>query len=159
MAKRNSQDLRRQAGNIGMMFGLFLIPLVLAGGIAIDFLNLQRTRTDLSQAVDGAILAAARAKAQKPSLTTRQIEDIAWKFFVANAQEHERVHVARENFVMTHGDSGDGSSYMIRIDGGLDTQLLSIVGRDILPINIVTEARQGTRGRWKSPWCWTTPIP
>ena len=74
-----------KTGNVAMMFGLFLVPLLLGAGIAIDFIRSNQVRATIIEAGDAGVLAAARAKIVNPALTEEQAKAIARKYFDANA--------------------------------------------------------------------------
>lgn len=137
---------RDDKGNIAMLFGLFLIPLLAIGGIALDFLNLQRVRTTALEAADGAILAAARAHEENASLTRAQIEEIAWKFFRSNTSDPAPDIITRDAFTLSMSDETSHEKFRININGTLDTHLLAVVGRPQLPVTIVSEAMQANPG-------------
>ena len=60
MLQKISQFLRSTSGNIGIMFGLTLMPAVLMIGAAIDYSRASADKATLSIAMDSAILALAR---------------------------------------------------------------------------------------------------
>ncbi len=60
---------RARGGAIAMLFALLTIPLVLLIGLAVDFRSVQISRADLQNALDSAVLAAARTYAAYPSLS------------------------------------------------------------------------------------------
>ena len=69
----------RQRGNIAMLFGLLLLPLVAAVGIAIDLGSINASRSHLQEAADGAVLAAARHKVTNPNATNAELTTVARK--------------------------------------------------------------------------------
>lgn len=50
---------RDRSGNFAMLTALLMVPLLTAGGLAVDYYNLSRIRSNLQNANDGAALAAA----------------------------------------------------------------------------------------------------
>src|SRR5690606_24736485 len=48
------------SGNFGLIFGLLAVPVMLAGGLAVDYVGLSLERSELQNAVDAAALAVAR---------------------------------------------------------------------------------------------------
>ena len=60
MAKsRCAQFKKAQSGNIGIVFGLSLVPLLLAGGSAMDYLRAESAHEHLQNALDAGALAVA----------------------------------------------------------------------------------------------------
>jgi len=55
--------LKDSAGNVSMIFGLSAIPMFLAAGATIEYLNMSKARTEMQAAVDSAALAAANTYA------------------------------------------------------------------------------------------------
>ncbi|MFM9975367.1 MAG: pilus assembly protein TadG-related protein, partial [Beijerinckiaceae bacterium] len=51
---------RNDRGNIAMMFGLGLVPMLTASGVALDYARLSSARTSLQSALDSGVLAVAR---------------------------------------------------------------------------------------------------
>ncbi len=63
MAKRDGifkRFCRNDRGNIAMMFGLGLVPMLTASGVALDYARLSSARTSLQSALDSGVLAVAR---------------------------------------------------------------------------------------------------
>jgi len=54
---------KNSSGNVSMIFGLSAIPLFIAAGATIEYLNLSKARTEMQAAVDSAALAAANTYA------------------------------------------------------------------------------------------------
>ena len=50
-----------ERGNVAIMFGIFIIPMLLGAGMALDFFRAQKARSVIQEATDAAVLAAARA--------------------------------------------------------------------------------------------------
>jgi Flp pilus assembly protein TadG len=69
-----------EAGNVSMIFAMAAIPLVLAGGAAIDYIGAMRAQTQMQAAVDGASLAVAMAT----SLTDAERRNVGKKYFSNN---------------------------------------------------------------------------
>lgn len=67
MKKKSFNSLRSflndTAGNVSMIFGLSAIPIFLAAGATIEYLNMSKARTEMQAAVDSAALAAANTYA------------------------------------------------------------------------------------------------
>ena len=53
--------LRNESGNIAILFGLALVPLIGLGGGAVDFAHRANVRADLQTSSDAAALAVARS--------------------------------------------------------------------------------------------------
>jgi len=58
---RFQRFLRNTSGNIALTTALMIVPLALAGGVALDYSRLSQKSTDLQTAVDAAAIVGARA--------------------------------------------------------------------------------------------------
>lgn len=76
-ARRFSRDVR---GNVAIMFGVAIVPLILIVGVAFDYGRAMTVRGTMSDAAD----AAALAVGSWVGLTESELEDKANKFFDAN---------------------------------------------------------------------------
>lgn len=78
------QSARRFAGhrggNFAIMASVLAVPLVMAAGVAVDLSTISRTRAELQQAMDSAVLAVAREGTDVDDVQARQIAML----FVAN---------------------------------------------------------------------------
>jgi len=54
---------KNSSGNVSMIFGLSAVPLFIAAGATIEYLNMSKARTEMQAAVDSAALAAANTYA------------------------------------------------------------------------------------------------
>lgn len=70
-----------QAGTYSMLFAISLIPLIAAGGLAVDYGRAQLVRDELQHAVDAAALATAR----KSNLEEAELKTYAEAFIAANS--------------------------------------------------------------------------
>lgn len=75
--------LADRRGGVAVMFGIVLVGMVLAVGMAIDYGRIVHTRTRLAQAVDAAALAGGRALLDG-RLTDNDVQQIALKYFESN---------------------------------------------------------------------------
>ena len=71
---------RNESGNVAMMFGLALIPLLGLAGVAIDYSNATRTQVDMQSALDGAALAGV-SHLKKPDA---ELKEVVGKYLNAN---------------------------------------------------------------------------
>src|SRR5579863_5183484 len=69
--------VRDRRGSIAPVFGLMIVPLVVAGGLAVDVGRAVSGRNDLQDAVDSTTLALAHLPASTP-LTTLQADATTW---------------------------------------------------------------------------------
>lgn len=72
--------LRNTGGQVSVLFAIAAVPVLIAGGVAVDRIRLDRMKTEMQAALDGAALAAANAD----SRTDKQREDVARAFYQEN---------------------------------------------------------------------------
>lgn len=71
---------RDTSGNFGLTFGILAVPVILAGGLAVDYVGLSVEKSGLQNAADAAALAVAR----EGDITQQQAEAIARSIVSAN---------------------------------------------------------------------------
>lgn len=69
-----------KSGNFGLTFGILTVPIMLAGGLAVDYVSLSMERGELQNAADSAALAVAR----EGKITNASALEVARNVFVAN---------------------------------------------------------------------------
>lgn len=72
--------LRCKRGNIAMIFGVALVPIMIGAGAGLDFARAMMVRQQMGEALD----AAALAVGSTPGLDATKAQDLATKFFNAN---------------------------------------------------------------------------
>lgn len=120
-----------------MMFGVLIIPMLAGAGIGIDMMRASEMRSELAEAADSGLLAAVRAKQLQKSLTDAKAQEIARRYFDANGSDSSDVVIT--DFAFTEDTLLE--VYRLSISGSIKTTLMGAVGRDTVPINIVSEAQ------------------
>ena len=88
---RNLQSfLGNRSGNIAILFALFLVPVIMLMGLAIDGLRALNAAETTSDALDAAALAAARAMVEG-GVSDDEVRSIARRYFQANAIGQDKV--------------------------------------------------------------------
>ena len=129
--------VRSERGNVAMMFGLFLIPIILGAGIAIDMLRVNKFRSDLTEAADAGLLAAARAMSLDSSVNQTEAETIAKKYFEANFTAADGSSLDNLNFDFDPATD----SFTVTINASIDHVFMPIVGNDASSLVITSEAK------------------
>ena len=122
-------------GNVAMLFGLMLIPMLIGAGVGIDMMRAGQVRSQLGDATDAALLAAARAKLKDETLTNEQAAVIARRYFDSNASGITSTYIDEFEF------EADEEVFRLKVIGRVKTTLLGISGREFMPINIENEAK------------------
>lgn len=131
------QFLKSTRGNVAMMFGLVLIPMLIGAGVGIDMLRANDIRSRLTQASDAGLLAAARAMALDSSISEAQAKSIARRYFDANGVDFSDIVI--DSFDFDYDPATD--KYTLDIVGRIKTEILSVAGRDWMPLVINAEAK------------------
>ena len=72
--------LRCKRGNIAMIFGVAVVPIMIGAGAGLDFARAMMVRQQMAEALD----AAALAVGSTPGLDSAKAQDLATKYFNAN---------------------------------------------------------------------------
>lgn len=115
---------RAREGNTAMMFGLLLIPLVIAAGGATDYIYLQEVRSKLNEAADAAALGAANKDAM--ALSTSQAETLSGKLFDAQIPTGIAAYVKTKTPSVT--DSGADRTSSFTYTAEVPTEFLKLIG-------------------------------
>ncbi|MFO1186052.1 MAG: TadE/TadG family type IV pilus assembly protein [Alphaproteobacteria bacterium] len=123
-------------GNVAIIFGLSLIPLLIAAGAAVDLSRALVVRARLAQALDAAGLAAGAT----PNLSLSQMQDLATKYFNANYPADKlgvpgAIQVSVTNKVVTMSATAE-----------LQTSLMYLVGIDHLNVGVSNEITAESKG-------------
>ncbi|MEK7265937.1 MAG: TadE/TadG family type IV pilus assembly protein [Pseudomonadota bacterium] len=128
---------RNRSGNVAMMFGLLVVPLLIGAGIGLDMVRANEVRARLAEGADAGVLAAARARLLDDSMTDEAATALARRHFEANAKLRPDTHIDTFEFIF---DKVAGK-FTIAITGTVKTTLLAVAGRKTMPLNITSEAK------------------
>ena len=131
--------LRNESGNIAILFGLALVPLIGLAGGAVDFAHRANVRADLQTSADAAALAVAR------SLQSSQLlpGDEGWEEAKANA-----ITLGNSMFDADFSVAGiegrpefiiDGTHVRVDASVGIKTSFLGIIGIETLAADAAAE--------------------
>ncbi len=127
---------RCNRANVAMIFGLSLVPVILAAGSAIDVSRALVVRSRLSQALDAAGLAVGGTI----GLTEAQTQQLAQNYFDANYPAGA-LGVPGTLFV-----SQSGNIVSLSATATLNTMIMSIVGIDTMTVGSAAEITRESRG-------------
>ncbi len=125
-----------RTGNVAMIFGICLLPIMLSAGIAVDLSRALIVRERLAQALDATALAVGR----DPGLTTAERQQMATDYFNANYPAAELGVPGSLNIT-----TGDTTVY-IQASADISTTLLAIFGYQSLMVNAETEVTRDPSG-------------
>lgn len=131
-----SRFMRATGANVAVMFGLSIIPIIAAGGTALDFSRAMAVKSRLSNALDASGLAVGA------SIGTSQAQmlDIATKYFNANYPEDEIG--ATSNLTL----SAVGDQITISASARVETTLLGLVGIEYIDVSTSSTIVRESKG-------------
>ncbi|UUP16263.1 TadE/TadG family type IV pilus assembly protein [Nitratireductor thuwali] len=120
---------RDKAGNFGMLAALLSLPLLGAVGLAIDYSTMSRTRVELQQAIDAAVLAVAQRGAD---ISKSEARRIAENYMSGNlAGIYRNLEVSREGTRVTLKAETDASLAFGGLFGLTNQPINAIASADI----------------------------
>lgn len=126
-----------QGGNVLMLFGLALVPVLGVVGVAVDYSRASRVKQTLSTAIDAAALMAAR-DAQK--LTDSQLTDRVNEWLKANLPPD-----AKDQFTgATVAINRTAKTVSIVANGAVPTTIAQILGTSALEVSTSSQSTWGT---------------
>lgn len=115
------RDIR---GNVAMMYGLLLFPVLMGVGMGLDYYRADRARNILQESADAGLLAAVRSKMLTPNMPLADMTAVARRYFDANGAGN--VDAAITNFEVTFDPVND--TYQLVFNASINTTILGAVG-------------------------------
>lgn len=136
-----------ESGNMAAVVAMVALPLVMAGGAAVDYGNWVSVQARLQAATDAAALAAGR----EINLSDAELQRVATDYFHSNFGKPK--NAGTPQMTMTVTDDGK-----LRIDSKVTVgnYLMKVAGYDNQVIAETSEVNKG-RPVWKWRWCSTIP--
>jgi len=128
---------RDQRGNVAMMFGLALVPLMGVVGVAIDYSRASNARQALNSAIDSAALMAAR-DAQKLSDADLRTRINAW------IKDNLPPDVKGEYDTATITIDRTARTIKIAAKANVPTTITNLLGKTVLPVSSTSQSTWGT---------------
>jgi Flp pilus assembly protein TadG len=124
-------------GNIAIMFGVLLLPLCAAVGLAVDYSRHTSAKQHLQEIVDAASLALASSKEQGRGRLTQMAND-----FLASNQRDGRLQTIHLRSLNATSEKID-----LAADGTIPATFMRLAGYDQLPVAASALAERATRGK------------
>jgi hypothetical protein len=128
--------VRNEDGNITMLFGLALLPMLAATGVAVDYSRASQARSQINAAADSAALAVAR---RAPTLTDAQLQAEGQRHF--SAVLNQRADLAALPITVTRS----GRRVQVTAAGIMPTTFMKLFGWSQLDVGTRVEAGFGDR--------------
>lgn len=128
-----------RGGNIGMMFAVLLLPLLVAAGMAIDIARSSQADALTQEAADAAALRVARAKIDNPKLSDAELSKMAVEIVRRALAKSESITI---DGVVTKFDPGT-RGVGVKVSGGMSTTLMRVAGVKSMSVDAMAEAQIG----------------
>lgn len=129
---------RDERGNVALLFGICVVPLLLAVGMAIDYTRAVNARTAMQAALDNAALMVMK---DSVGLSTSEITARAQSYFqgLLSRKDINGVSVT----VSYTPDTGKGASLKLGATGALPTDFMRIAGYPTMNLDVGSTAAWG----------------
>ena len=124
--------------NVAVMFGIALVPIATAMGMAVDYSRANSARTAMQAALDGAALMIAKDAA---GMSPGEVSSRAQGYFNALVTRPELYNVAVT--ASYNANTGNGSSIEMTASGRINTHFLNLIGFPSLNLNVNSSAAWG----------------
>jgi Flp pilus assembly protein TadG len=134
---RHTELFKNEGGQVAILFGLVLIPLVAVAGFAIDFQQTVKRKAKAQLIMDSAVLAAARVKQTGASDT--QVKLAVQQYM--DAQLDGLPGLSCDPAVVIVSTTDEEIDAQMRCQQ--TTSLMKVVGQNYMPFNIVSGSEYG----------------
>jgi Flp pilus assembly protein TadG len=131
LCRKAAQFRSNRDGNVAMMFSIALLPLLAAGGSALDYGRASNARAELQNAVDSTVLAMAK---RSPLLNDTQLRTEAAAHFRAVLNQRQDLAMLPITVVRTD------KRLSITATGDLPMSFMKVFGVDRLTVGSLSEA-------------------
>jgi Flp pilus assembly protein TadG len=128
-------------GNVAMMFGLAMVPIVIGAGVGLDYARAMLVRQQMSEALD----AAALAVGSTTGLNAATAQDLAQKYFNANFTVDQTAFGTPTIQPPVYNANG---SVALTANDAMPTILMSIVGINSVPVSTTSTVVWGQTKLW-----------
>jgi len=136
LRRKARRFVRDRDGNVGLAFGLALLPMIAASGAAIDYSRASDARAQLSNAIDSTVLAVAK---RAPVLNDAQLKAEAETHFKSVLRN--RYDLAALPIDVKRTDT----RLAITAAGVMPTSFMKIFGTPTMRVSSISEANIGQR--------------
>jgi Flp pilus assembly protein TadG len=135
--------LRSERGNIAMMFGIALVPLMIGAGAGLDFARAMMVRQQMAESLD----AAALAIGSTPGLDSASAQALAQKYFDANYT----VDTSQYGAVTVNPPTYDAKGKVtLTATNNMPTVLMKLVNITAVPVSTSSTVVWGQTKLWVS---------
>lgn len=136
-------------GNVAVIFALSALPLLLAVGSAIDYMDASKTRKHLVNAADAAALAGVKAateyRIKNPDAGRTEWKKVGRKaarqFYQSNTTTRNDIKLAKPK--ISFRENGSNISSKVYFSGEMKTSFMRIIGKTSMDLSGVSHASAG----------------
>ena len=133
-----ARRFRKATGaNVGMIFGVTLLPIMMAVGSAVDYSRAGDVRAAMQSAADATALTAAKSW---NALTASQLQQSATNWFMADLNNKKIL----QNVQVTATSNVANNSVVVTATGSINTAFMGIVGIHQIDLSVSSTATWGT---------------
>lgn len=136
-----SRLFRERAGSVGVMFGLLVVPIMLAAGFAVDFTRLSVARAGVQGIVDRAAVAAATL-----NQSTAVADDAAAKLAANNFLAAANLSKYSATLTAVNVTLPNPDTIRVKVSGKIDTTFMALGGTPSVEFEILADAIRGMNG-------------
>ncbi len=132
---------RATAANTALIFGVCLVPVLVAAGVAVDYSERSKVQGELQAVVDAAALAATRESKAVPPPSNEQLKEVAINYAKYNfaskfifAQNHFPFNVDNLTVTINSASTG-GKEIIVDYKDSLPTTMMQLAGIDTMDIH------------------------
>lgn len=138
-SRRLSGFLEARGGNVAMIAGLLLLPMLLGVGVGVDFARKAEIKSAVQEAADAAILRVARMKSLSPMLSDNELTERAREIFETAFKRGGELDIT--TFRVAYDAKSGG--FALEIDAAMPTTLLGVAGVKSLDLDTASSVKLG----------------
>lgn len=128
---------RSRAGNVAVIFGIAIVPVIGGIGAALDYSQANSNRSSMQKALDATALALAKLM----PLSQAQLNEKGWQIFTANVGKL-KVSMPQSGLVITTPTVG---KIQLVATGQYTPQISGFIGVQTFPVAVSTEVQWGMK--------------
>jgi Flp pilus assembly protein TadG len=137
--RKSSNFLPAREGNVALLAGFLLLPLLLGVGVGVDYARKGNVRSAVQEAADAAILRVARMKALDPRMSNEELTERAREIFDKSFKRTDDLDIS--SFRVAFDPAAEGFS--LEIEGAMPTTLLGVAGVHALDLDTFSAVKFG----------------
>ena len=128
-----------QSGASAVIFAIMVIPLFVISGGAVDYGRALKTKSQLTMALDAAILAAMKEYSLD---TSTEYKKVIEEFITKNLAEEDKTYLGQE-LEITVSEVGDNGEMTASVATDVSTHFLKLIGFNEFSVNVSSAAMAG----------------